>query len=319
MIPLGLFFTVFNSVAALLALGALGYWAISRGGLEEAALGSITHIAIDIAVPALLFVSIMDHFSPRSGWWQLLVAGLAFTAYTLLLALLFSSLAARATRREFLVSLAFQNAIFFPIVIIGAVYGTASSYLADLFIFTLLFAPIVYTTVGLFFRRGDHAEVQIHWGLLFNPILVATLLALGLRFLHVERVSLGFLYTALQMLAGLSLPLLMLLLGGHIYLNIRHEQGFNWRENLKFALVKGLAFPLITLGLLLWLRPAYNIALLVLLQSTLPPITAIPSLVRRSGGNDALAAQFITTSFIASLLTIPLMLTLFKVLFNSAS
>lgn len=315
MTPLGLFFTVFNSVAALLALGALGYWAISRGGLEEAALGSITHIAIDIAVPALLFVSIMDHFSPRGGWWQVLVAGLAFTLYALLLALLFSPLAARATRREFLVSLAFQNAIFFPIVVIGALYGTASPYLADLFIFTLFFAPIVYNSVGLFFRGEGHARAQIRWSLLFNPILVATLLALTLRFLRLEVSSLGFLYTAFQMLAGLSLPLLMLLLGGHIYLNIRHEQGFNWRENLKFVLVKGLAFPLITLGLLLWLRPAYNIALLVLLQSTLPPITAIPSLVRRSGGDDALAAQFITSSFITSLLTIPLMLALFGMLF----
>ena len=151
----------------------------------------------------------------------------------------------------------------------------------------------------------------------FNPILVATLLALGFSFLGLDVHRLGFLYTMLKMLAGLALPLL-LLLGGHIYLNLKHERNFALRGNLKSAMMKGLTFPLVTLGLLLWLRPAYNIALLVMLESALPPITALPSLVGRSGGDGAIVAQFITTTFmfITSLVTIPAMLALFKTLFR---
>ena len=74
-------------------------------------------------------------------------------------------------------------------------------------------------------------------------------------------------------------------------------------SNLRW--LKILVFPLVFLGLLMLVRPDYSIALIIILQSAVPPITAIPLLAERSGGNRVISGQFIVASFIFSIISIP--------------
>ena len=90
---------------------------------------------------------------------------------------------------------------------------------------------------------------------------------------------------------------------------------FQTMEIIKFVLVKNFIFPFVFLGILLMVRPAYPIALIIFLQSTVPPITAIPIVTQRQGGNFAITNQFIVASYVSLLISIPTMFSLFAIYF----
>jgi hypothetical protein len=66
---------------------------------------------------------------------------------------------------------------------------------------------------------------------------------------------------------------------------------------------------------LLILQPPFPIALLVILEAAVPPITAIPIFTERAGGNREIVNQFMVASFAVSLVSIPLMMGLFSLYF----
>ena len=82
-------------------------------------------------------------------------------------------------------------------------------------------------------------------------------------------------------------------------------------ELARFVLFKNVIFPLVALGVLVLVRPAYSVALIILLESAVPPITSVPMFAERGKGNRALVSQFVVASFLASVVTIPVMVWLF--------
>lgn len=51
----------------------------------------------------------------------------------------------------------------------------------------------------------------------------------------------------------------------------------------------------------------YHIALIIIIQAAVPPVTAVPIVTERAGGDRAVVNQFIVASFIVSLFSILLM------------
>jgi predicted permease len=303
----------FESVAVLLGIGVLGFWIISKRILPENLLGFLSTLAIDISLPCLVFSSILLDFSPDKfpDWWQLPLWWLGFTAIALILSLVTMFISKKETRSEFAMGLFFQNGLFFPLIIISGIFGKDSPYLAQLFIFMFLHPSIVFGAYYLFFRK-EKQPMKVNWRRVLNPVLIITLVALFIRLVGVHSYIPKFVITIFQMLGGMSLPLLMIILGGNIYVDFSKQKKFSIVEIVKFTLVKNIVFPLVFLGLLMLIRPDYNIALIVILQSAVPPITAIPLLAERSGGNRVISGQFIVASFIFSIVTIPVILYLFS-------
>jgi predicted permease len=126
----------------------------------------------------------------------------------------------------------------------------------------------------------------------------------------------SFVVTGLKMIGNMSLPILMIILGGNIYLDFQNKGTIYLGEIVKFLIIKNFLFPIVCLLFLLLVRPAYHIALLMILQSAVPPITAVPLFVERFGGNRNLVNQFMFTSFVFSLVTIPCAMYLFEYFFT---
>ena len=306
----------FQSVAALLGIGVLGFWVIAKRILPENLLGFLTTLAIDIALPCLVFSNIILDFSPEKdpNWWRLPLWWVFFTVIALVLSLTTMFLSKKETRSEFAISLFYQNGLFFPLIIITGVFGKGAPYLVQLFLFMLLHPSVVFGTYYLFFRRQNGAE-KVNWRRILNPVLIITLVALVIRLLGWQTYLPTFVITIFQMLGAMSLPLLMIILGGNIYLDFKRQKQFHVVEIIKFALVKNFVFPLVFLGLLILLRPDYGVALIIILQSAVPPITAIPLLAERSGGDRVISGQFIVASFFLSIISIPIVLYLFNMVF----
>jgi predicted permease len=308
----------FQSVAALLGIGILGFWIIAKRIVPENLLGFLATLAIDIALPCLVLANVLVDFSPEKypDWWRLPLWWLFFSSISLALSLIAMFISKKETRREFAISLFFQNGIFFPLIIISGIFGKEAPYLVQLFLFIFLHPSLVFGTYYLFF--GKQKE-KVNWRRILNPVLLITLIGLAIRLVGFQNYIPGFVITILQMLGAMSLPLLMIILGGNIYVDFRRKGQFNTLEIVKFVLVKNIVFPLVFLGILMLVRSFiqmdFGIALIIILQSAVPPITAIPLLAERSGGNRTIAGHFIFASFIFSIISIPLVLYLFNMFF----
>jgi predicted permease len=316
---MSIFNIVFQSVLALIGIGVLGFWILRRGILPENVISFLSRLAIDIALPCVVFASIMLNFTPRElpDWWQLPLWWLAFSVVALVLTFVSMFLSQKRTRGEFALSMFFQNGLFFPLIILTGLFGEGSTYVVQLFIFVIFHPLLFFGTSHLFLNRGRGAdgERKINLRRIINPVLVSTLLAVGIRLLGLEVYLPDFIVTMLSLLGGMTLPLIMIILGGSLYIDFQKKGKIYIWEILKFIAIKNVVFPLVFFGLLLLVRPHYNVALIIFLQSAVPPITGVPIITEREGGNTSITNQFILASFIFSIVSIPLTFMLFNVFF----
>jgi predicted permease len=219
-------------------------------------------------------------------------------------------------RSEFTISLFYQNGLFFPVLIIGGVFGDVNHpYLVALFLFMIFYPSMVFSTYNLFFG-GRIQKQKLDWRRIVNPVLVATVVGLTIGLLSINEYVPEFLFTIVTLMGAIAIPLFMLILGGNIYNDFAYKVGSDRRwdiwEVVKFIVTKNIVFPLIFLALLVGLRPDSTIALIIMIQAAVPPITAIPILVERCEGNRRIASQFVVASFIFSVVSIPAVLYLFS-------
>jgi malate permease and related proteins len=307
-----IFVIVLQSVLALLGIGVIGFWITRRGIVPENALGFLSRLAIDIALPCMVFSSIMVNFSPEDlpGWWQLPLWWFVFAAVSLAFTLITSFVSQKETRGEFAMNMFFQNGLFVPLVLISGIFGTDSPYLPQLYIFIIIHPVVFFSGYHLFFRNKNRQKVK--WSRVFNPILIATVLAIVLRLWGVQVYIPEFLYSILQSLGSMALPLIMIILGGSLYLDYQQKGKIFYVEIIKFLAIKNIIFPLVLLALLIIFRPSYSIALLFILESAVPPITSTPIMAERAGGNKSISNQFVLISFIFSVISIPVIFWLFS-------
>jgi predicted permease len=309
-----IFIVVLESVLILLGIGIIGFLIARRGIIPENVLGFLSQLALDIALPCMVFANIIVDFSPSSypNWWQLPLWWLLFTAVALVITLITRYISNRNTRAEFSISLFYQNGIFFPLIILSGIFGTDTPFIPQLFIFIIFHPTMYFSTYHLFFKK---APGVVRWKRTLNPVLIATFVAVAVQMLGGKDYMPEFLISIFEILGGMALPLIIIILGGSLYLDFKQKGKFYFSEIIKFLIIKNIIFPLVFLAILIPLRPSYNIALLFILQSAVPPITGIPIVTERVGGNKSITTQFVFASFAFSVISVPAIFNLFSQFF----
>ncbi len=315
---MNLFVTTFQSVAVLLGIGLIGFLIIQRKLIPGRILSLLSPLALDIALPSLIFVDILLDFSPKTNpdWWQLPLWWAFFTIIAAGLMFLFRYLSKKETRKEFAITLFYQNGIFFPLAILSGMFGDNSYYIISLFLFTIFYPAFFFTTYQ-FFYPNKKTETKIDWSKIFHPVLIVTLIAIILVYLGLKNFVPDTVISIFSMIGAMTIPLLMIILGGNIYVDYKKQGKLEIFELIKFVSVKNFVFPLIFIGIVILLKPylSYTVALLLVLQAAVPPVTAVPLVVERAGGNRGIVSQFMVVSFVVSLISIPLMVYLFGINF----
>jgi len=311
------FLTTLQAVLVLLGIGLLGYWIIGRRRVPSDTLAFLQSLAIDIALPLLVVGNLITNFSPQTypEWWRFPLWWMGFTVVALALSLSSSFLVRKEIRAEFTIGLLYQNGLFLPILIIEGLFGGDNQYLVPLFLFVIFHPSVIFGTYTLFFGKRIQRE-KLNWRRIVNQVLVATVIGIAIGFVSINEYIPEFLITIVKMVGAITIPIIMLILGGNIYNDFRYKADNNRRwyygETTKFVLMKNVVFPLVFLGLLILLRPDLTVALIVIIQAAVPPITAIPILVERCGGNRQIASQFVFASFIFCIISIPAIIYLFS-------
>lgn len=312
-----MFLITLQAVVALLGVGVIGFWIIGRHRASSETLGFLSALSIDVAVPCLVLASLIVDFSPQNNpdWWHLPLWWVGFCGVSLLLSLLCSLMAGREHRAEFAMGLFYQNGLFFPLIIVTGLFGTHNPYLVPLFLFVFLHPTLIFSTYSFFFPRRDSSK-SLSMARLFNPVLVSTIVGMSIALIGIQTYVPQFVKTIFVMVGAMASPLFMLILGGNLYQDLMLEAAGRRKvyflEVIKFVLAKNILLPLAILGVLVLIKPHFPVALIIMLQAAVPPVTAIPIFAERSGGNRALASQFIVGSFLFSVASIPLMLCMFS-------
>ncbi len=305
----------FTGVATLLIIGLLGFWLLRRNIITGSILPPLSFLAIDIALPCFIFVNITTKFKPSASplWWTLPLWWAGFTVIAAIISYLSSFAVKRGIRREFIACMFFQNGIFFPLAIISSMFGLNSTYLVDLFLFTLFYPAFFFNFAPYVVKRKNF---MTNVKRIFNPVLIVTMIAVLTKITGVDSYIPQFIISGINLTGQMAVPLLMIVLGGNIFLDFKNTEKVFIMETFKFVAVKNFILPGIVLGLLSLIKPGYSIALIIILQSAVPPVTAVPIIVEREEGNRAIANQFLVASFIASLISLPVVVMLFSMLFG---
>jgi len=308
---MSLFHAIFSSVATLLVISVVGFFILKRKILPEQIIQSLSPLVLEVALPCLVFYNIVTQFNPLeyAGWYQLPLWWLGFTCCSLLLSILFRSVARKDIRREFSMSLFYQNGIFVPVAVLTGMYPGDPTHTVNLFLLMMFYPAFIFNTYSLFFMNRVE---KMNWRRTFNSVFIMTVLAILIRLSGTEVFIPGFMLSMFKMLGGLTIPLIMIILGGSLYIDWHNRSRVHGLEVAKFVGVKNIAYPLIFLGLIYLVKPPFPVALLIFIESAVPPISAVPIFIRRAGGNHSVTNYFVVASFVFSLVSIPIMFILFS-------
>jgi predicted permease len=164
-----------EALLILFLMCAFGWVLRARRVVTPAAMPVLSAIALDVALPCLIFVVILGRFQPADmpGWHRLPLGWILFTLTALPLSLAAGYAARPAVRREFRLCCFYQNAFFFPLAILTEMFGADSKALAQLFLMTFLFPAFFFNTCGMFFQ----ASPRLDWRKTLHPVLLTTVAA----------------------------------------------------------------------------------------------------------------------------------------------
>jgi predicted permease len=298
-----------QALLVLFLMIAVGWVLLSRRVVKPAAMPALSVIALDVALPCLVFVVIVRRFPPADmpEWHRLPLGWMLFTLAALPVSLAAGYAARMSVRREFRLCCFHQNAIFFPMAILTEMFGSDSKAVAQLFLMTFFFPAFFFNTCGLFFQAGP----RLDWRKTLHPVLLTTLAAVLIGLTGLTNQVPDVLLKAMQQIGSVSVPLLMILLGARIREDYENRGPIYWREIIAFIGIRNVVFPLLFLAAMPILNLSRDLGFLLLLQAAMPPITAAPIMVGRSGGNVAFTSQLLLTSYAASAITIPIAVWLF--------
>jgi len=300
------------AVLEIFLLGAVGYFLMKKEFLGAECLDNLSRLVINVTLPALIFVQLIEKFSfsayPR--WWIFPLASLAITLVGFAAGFLFSGLLRGEThRRQFISLAAFQNSGYLPLALVAALLPQEQVEVMFVYLFLLLLGfNLLIWSVGV--RMLFSAKTgRLRAADIFTTPVLATIISLIAVFFGVDKFLPGFLTKPLRMVGDCTLPLAMFVVGGSLaQIRLRHID----RKALAFLLLaKLLILP--SLGLFFALR--FNlpelIGLLIVIQLAMPPATSLSLIIRRYGQEDLLISQGIFFGHLASIITLPLFLSLY--------
>lgn len=291
-------FSITGPIFVILALGI----ALERAGIiTDAFIESGTRLVFNIALPALLFISISKTRLGVDTDLSLIVFGLVAT---LVAYLLLEWYAARKISPESDRGVVVQGGFRSNMGIIGLAYcvnayGEAGLLVSSLYLglVTILFNILSVITLSrsLHKRQGVWRIVR---GIATNPLIIAIGLALPVSWFDISLPAL--LLQSGQYFADLTLPLALLCTGASLnFRTLRGEMGNTLTATGCKLLVIPVLFTLV--GALLGFR-GIDLGVLMLMSSA-PTATASYVMVRAMGGNATLAANIVVLTTLGSLFT----------------
>ena len=338
------FLSAFKTTAVatiqIFLVGLLGFLLVRRNFLSSEGLNVLSRFIIEITLPIFIFCALIKDFSFSlyPNWWIFPILSLIITALGLAIGYIFIGLdKGISQKRQFLSLVAFQNSGWLPLPLVAALLPEAEARVLFIYIvmFLLGFNLVIWSFgVWLLSERTiypvrkfvstspqsfsimvknllSNGVKNFELGSLFSPPVIATGLSLLFIALGINKWMPAAILKPLKMLGDCTLPLAMIVVGANLGgIAMRGED--NNREILYVVLAKLMVLPLIVFIILFSFPLPYLVKLLVIIQASMPAATNLSIICRHYKVEDRLVTKAIFWTHVASIITIPLVLALFK-------
>lgn len=310
------FYSISNGILKIFFLLAIGYVVYVRGLIGKNTMDGISNLLIWVCLPALIFTRIISTFKPSdfSGWWILPVSSVLISVLGLGLGYVFQRpIRDFRSRREFMVSCAFQNCGYIPMTLVFFVcHGPfCDKLLVYIFLFLIGFNAMIWSFVPAFFSRDTKKRFKVKT--IFNPPVIAILFSLLWVFLIGNRGLHHVIYDPLTLLGDATFPLALIVLGAQL----AEYKGFELK-NLKALssclFVKLVLLPAIILLLLQYIAMTDVLKFFILLEATMPVAVTLVIIGQYTGADNKFLSGVIFYSHFLAIFTIPLWLLLFRII-----
>jgi predicted permease len=275
---------IVNRVLPILMLISLGHWIHRRNFLSEGTVEGLKKIAVNLALPSVLFVSFLQIELKRAYFAVFGVVFLLCIGLFWLGRFLKQRLHVQQTYFPFLIT-GFEYGML-GVSLFGSAYGLENiGYIAVVDLGHEIFIWFVFLALLLVERDGLQDPGQLVRAFLKSPVIIAILAGIVLNVIGVQQALYrlpitGALMSTLEFLGNLTIPLILIIVGYGIKLD-RHGV----KDALKVILIRlailiPLAFALNTFLIrnLLHLERPFEAALFTLL--ILPPPFIVPLYAR---------------------------------------
>lgn len=327
------FLIVLLKLTSMFLVMALGWVARKRSIITDDATRVLCRLLVDMIFPALVFTQMLRTVNPqvlRECWFVPILGAAVIVVAKIVGQLgmpLFRHKGALSTA-VFLVAM--PNWVFFPLPIVARLFG--DSGVRDVLLCNVG-AQLMLWTIGVWTLRGTMARTTAFKELAMNHGLVATVLgiviALVLPFARtletvaLEGVSPGVLSAAavvqaLAMLGSLTIPLSLVITGAQLG-GLNMAEHYPTRDFVGVMVLRLLVAPALTIALLtavigLGVRIPEVTRMTTYLIAAMPVAISCSIVTQRFGGDTPLASRAIFYSTLGSILTVPALYYLVRLL-----
>ncbi len=300
------------AVVQIFLLAAIGYFLAKKNILGEEGMNSLSRLVIEITLPIMIFCQLVKDFSFAlyQNWWIFPLFSIAITIAGLLLGIIFMGLIRGPQHKlQFLSLVSFQNSGYLPLALVASLLPKekADTLFIYLFLFLLGFNLVIWS-LGVYLLTFTKTK-RFELGSLFSPPVIATLFSLIFIFFGLNKIVPEFIIKPLKTVGDCTLPLAMFVVGGSLaQIRLSHIEK---KGLLLMLLAKLIILPVLGLLLIFKFRPPELIGLLIIIQLAMPPATSLSLIIRHYKKEDLLISQGIFFGHLASIITLPLFLSLY--------
>lgn len=300
---------VAGQVLIMFLLMALGFFLYKKKIIDDHTTSQITDVLILVITPALIINSYIMPFDKNMAVGLSISLGLALVSH--LLPVLLSKLiylrdtSPRARVERF--AIIYSNGGFMAIPLIAAVLPENGVFYASAYI--VIFNIIIWIQGKAMIQGAEH-KLSLKEAII-NPGIIATLIGLVI-FLFSIPIP-GVVQTTIGYISGLNTPLAMIIIGIYIAKTDVGAALKNWKVYF-VCLLKLIVVPLIIILIHKVLHTPEEIMMANTLATACPVASACSMYVTKFGGDGVYGASLVAVSTVLSILTIPIMAMLLRVI-----
>lgn len=289
-------------------VGIVGYVIIAGFGKGTAYLDFLSKLLVRIALPCLVFSSLVSNFEPGKIelWWVFPLLAVSINVFGVLVSggyvLIDRSV---KNRGEFMALAAFQNGMFLPLAFGQVFFGPDKlpHFLNLIFLYNLLQIPTFFTLAV--WLMNSSAGIGQRVKSLANPPNIATFAGLICALSGWGVYVPEWVLRPISSIGSITAPLATLFIGGIIVTNLMKAKPENWSEPVKATIFKCLICPVLASLLVFTVRPPEYVALFIIMQSVMPSAMMIALITSPDEAKQKMVAAAILLSSLVSILTIP--------------
>lgn len=299
------FLLVGNQVVVLFILMSLGAIGNRKRLLSDESIRGITNVVLYFVTPCVVINAFQRVKEPGLINGLLVTAGIALAVHVISIALAMLIIHDKDKDKEtvFRFGAIFANCGFMSLPIQEAVLGDIGVFYGSVYIAVF---NVVLWTYGLATMSGDIKSIKPK-DLILNPGILGTVIGLVIFLCEIKLPTV--VASPISYMALLNTPVPMIVIGYYL----GNLKPIHLRTNLKQYLsiaLRLVGIPLVTIGLMLLLRPDKTIFIVCTIAGCAPSAAVTAMFATRFSKDAQLGAQMVSVATLFSLITIPTLVSL---------